>query len=608
MLEITFNGQQVELDEGTKITFVMRGNVFNFDKLEGSYSVPVSVPLSIRNKNIFGFPYKPDKNSNEKITGDTEIKFNGLTIISGTLLAEQTDKYHLEITIMADNGSFYQKISGKTLPEMEYGDSTFFELPSLNTAISPNTDYVLFPVKNLDFYKNTFMQDYFDIYQGVNPGELDMSYQNPIKVDGSGNSIGFHDLNGEAGSDYPIVITPFPILRKVVSTLIAGLGFSFNDLSFDDFMKRLCIFNVNSNVVHFYEDYESGGQSYTRSKYRIGGGYNHKDYLPNILVSELIMSIQNTFNVFFHVNKHKISLIDRSEIYKQADFTDLTDELISIKTKKIKGKADGWIIEIKRDGTDSRTGLPVFINNEESVISEVNPGITVTDTDIDFNTIGFSEGIYIYDNDSDNTVTSPTSGSWTIESTSYNALNWIIQNTNTVGSNERNILYQNSTFKEGKEIRILMYCSSITDYEEGHDDNAGADVIVPEVAMRGNMSSLTEHSDFGLRFAYLQNVLVNTEFGDDTPIGNAGATVASNTAHAVSAQYSYHKYWKGFLTWFTNIDAEFDIYLDLSHAQISNFDFTKKYKIENDYYFIRDIEVTFGSQNIGTVKATAFRA
>ncbi len=61
------------------------------------------------------------------------------------------------------------------------------------------------------------------------------------------------------------------------------------------------------------------------------------------------------------------------------------------------------------------------------------------------------------------------------------------------------------------------------------------------------------------------------------------------------------KYWDVFINWFGNIPYKLTKKIDFSLADIKNFDFTKKYKIDNQLFFVENMKITIDIQ--GNIKS-----
>lgn len=83
MLEIFTNGQLTDLCPDTEVTFTYEQPLFSDDRVVAPYTFSYELPLSPRNRALFGYPDRAASNTSfQKIP--SEIRFAGLVIASGT--------------------------------------------------------------------------------------------------------------------------------------------------------------------------------------------------------------------------------------------------------------------------------------------------------------------------------------------------------------------------------------------------------------------------------------------------------------------------------------------------------------------------------------------
>lgn len=83
MLEIFTNGQLTDLCLDTEVTFTYEQPLFSDDRVVAPYTFSYELPLSPRNRALFGYPDRAASNTSfQKIP--SEIRFAGLVIASGT--------------------------------------------------------------------------------------------------------------------------------------------------------------------------------------------------------------------------------------------------------------------------------------------------------------------------------------------------------------------------------------------------------------------------------------------------------------------------------------------------------------------------------------------
>ncbi len=606
MLEIRFNSQPIELPDDFQIIIVEHGNVFTFDKLEGGYSLPVSAPMSVRNQRIFGFAFRPEKHENEVIEGDAEVIFHGIPIARGIMRAEEISQKSIEFTIFVNNGGFYHQIKDKLLTDLDYGDDCEFILPTFaeNGTRYPQR-YVLATIQNEDFFKDTIYENYKTVEGGV--------WKDAFEKQNTVNSIESQAYEFFFKYNYPVAVTPFPfvddVLYKVLSNFITLYESKVSDNQFLTWFPKQLLFTVNTIVYARHEiDF---------------GTYNAKNHVPRTPVTEFLLSIQNFWNLFLNVRHGHAILISRYDMIMTESYIDYSSKHVKTTTKKITGKADGWEISVQRDSADSfASNYPDFSQSQHSHIElpsleyyPVYGNYTVYDT------IGFARFTYRMDHTKTLVFFENPPGIYSILSQGEE---WQVLPEGSGNFQEfRNVAISNGMFSGNLDVKIPLFSCSISHWLYGQNQsNLRA---LPIVKQKGNFfqgalnRNGTEYpyNDFSLRYMFhFSNDMTALPFRHIPyaasgyffgvpPSGDAPEDEKDTISY--SAQWSYYERWKKFLTWYLDVDAEYTIYLYMNAADIFNFDFTKKYKIGENTYFITDLEYNLSNNGVSVVKATAIR-
>ena len=234
MLEIRVNNIALDLFPETILNFKINSSLFNFDKLKGSYNLPVSVPDSPKNRrllvqNLDGllldniFPYHKD----------SEIWVNGLLFYTGKIEIYNILNGKILFNNYLKISKYIDKIYNKMNDLDIYGgDKPFtFRDDDYNYNLS---EFALPEIKNTSFLLGTR-------YESRDIGNI-----NQQRTD-AGNLIFEYQLRMVPGSYtyYPIV--PMPYLYKIIQYIVdyLGLEIDYNWFEEDE--------NKNLLLINFYD-------------------------------------------------------------------------------------------------------------------------------------------------------------------------------------------------------------------------------------------------------------------------------------------------------------------------------------------------------------------
>lgn len=124
IMEIYINGEQADFLESS-IQYVLNSPIFNEEN--GEAALDLNFPMTTRNKAIFGFAHRPERNAGrDKL--DVVIKAGGLTKEGTGIVTEAGQSYKMNVGF--DKSDFYHKIKNLTLRDLP------FETVSVNGTAS----------------------------------------------------------------------------------------------------------------------------------------------------------------------------------------------------------------------------------------------------------------------------------------------------------------------------------------------------------------------------------------------------------------------------------------------------------------------------------------
>ena len=162
MIGIVVENKRLDLYENTSIEFTLNNPAFvggDLDKVTGSYSFPLTVPLTTNNRQILNYPDLIENTSSHFVDKDCEILFDGVQLFSGLLTIKQTVKkdglLEAKVYLIIDT---YKQLKKTKLPELDLSSHTFADTAATlaaakDSAENPlNYDYCFFPIMNLEFF------------------------------------------------------------------------------------------------------------------------------------------------------------------------------------------------------------------------------------------------------------------------------------------------------------------------------------------------------------------------------------------------------------------------------------------------------------------------
>jgi hypothetical protein len=345
MIQLSINGEPVDLDPDATISIEEESPVFDKDVIPGGYSFPFELPVTPRNARILSHPGRIQS----LVQGGLDLPFqlfnNGIFIGAGTATVQKATDIIYSVFLQVATGDFAGKIAGKKLTEVDFGGSRTWAFKT--GYIFPEDDFALFPIYNPGFMKGT----QYEAAWAANHYRLN-SHESGTWFD-TENSV--------------MAISPFPFLAYVVNRIFNFFGFPVDEniLVTDPDLKQLVIYNNRDSA-----EFTTTVTTHTRIIYdtRTGEWAPHeqivkvstitrefktwdlKDFLPDILISDFLLAIRNLFNLAFTVTSQGSVLIrKRKDLVLSAAAINLDSKTIGRPVSAISTKAEGvylrWVHE-----------------------------------------------------------------------------------------------------------------------------------------------------------------------------------------------------------------------------------------------------------------------
>jgi len=622
MLQIIVNDQEVDLGDLKGITLQYNSNLFEFESVQGSYSIPFNLPLSPRNRLIFEYIEKLGNTNNEIREYDCEIWHSGIRLIEGLIKSQTYKDNRIVAQIYVDNGYMYKSVKDTMLNEMNLGGDKEFSFKAEYDYTAD--DFLLYEVNNPLFFDGSawasatlainnvwnngtayligelvyYVADFYICILGcTNVAPTNASYwtktyqvttQNFYIEESSLDPPYIFQLSENA----PCIITPFPLLYKVLEYLFTNLGYDFTDDFFtDDDYMRINIFNVNNAIQpDIYNE-----QGFCINKLDTVNIANH---VPSILTSDFLIAIQNFFNVIFYVSQNRVSVIDRNAILISTAYDDFSAMVNDNIMKELLDGFSGYSLSILRDDADDNISFIENYGDYDSVIYDPT-GVDFTDVGV-IGDIAHDDDYYYryksYYNDVEGQI---QIGFWKLPYDSISIYDDI--------QYYRNLLYFQSFSHNDKELAINLGLSTLSDLNLDialpYDDTTL--IYNPQTRQKGNtyVNNEIEKNPFTLRLLTYGGMDLYGANTDNKPFG----TQSYGTVE-ISPQWSYLNRWADFIAWYAEASkCEYEAEIILKASDLKNFDFTRKKLIQGSLFFIKSLKVQLTRESIAPAKAVMIR-
>jgi len=334
MLSLRVNNSVLDLGDTISISWELRSPMF-YDA--GSRSYPFRIPTTLNNIKILGFLHRIEGVNDPYQEFPCDIAFNGIDIFRGILKFTILNKEYYEGTVYENEGSFYYKSKNINIGEVNLGD--------IQTA---NNYY---GIQYINDCKNRFYPERTIAF----PMLLNENYLDPPTTVEYQKFINYHHTDGQIyeyiyGQDPGLgirnIIIPFVYFRHVLKMVLISLGYTDNavhDLFFssDPTFNHLLIYNSLScngfcdefpyNVDHIFPNL----------------------HLPKITILDFITAIESYFNCRFFINdiEGTISVISLNQALNNSNAVDFSNGIIS-KSIALDDKITGFKLSIPVDSAD----------------------------------------------------------------------------------------------------------------------------------------------------------------------------------------------------------------------------------------------------------------
>lgn len=275
MLSLRVNNSVLDLGDTISISWELRSPMFYN---AGSRSYPFQFPSTLNNRKILGYRNRIEGTNSIYDELPCALAFNNIDLFHGVLRFTIANKDHYEAVVYQREGDLNYMAQKMMLGDFNYGAFNFgndsLGLGNANLIYDQDPSLWYYP-NQLRGYPLICNENYFD----PPTDEEARKYYN-FRVPP------YYWMSGYTDPSEPYVNIPFVFLRHAFSTVIAGLGYTLNDLLFTSHsdLSKLVIYNSLSN--------NNLCQEFT---------YTMKDcflnlHLPKITVADFFLALEKYFN------------------------------------------------------------------------------------------------------------------------------------------------------------------------------------------------------------------------------------------------------------------------------------------------------------------------
>lgn len=526
---------------------------------KGSFSYTLNLPLVKELKQALGYIDKPDKQGLPQMPVQGKLGYQGgntwPVFCYAKELANKTANLYFRIGL----GGFLEATKNQTLQDLTLGGERTIEFDSLTDLQYPDSDYTMFPVKNMNFLDGSTSE------AGYKANIMYMNY--PSGIDGE-------------------MLVPFPFVAYVLEQIFNENGYTVEENIFAtnaDF-KKLCEFNLTS-IMKIYQ--ESGNPSVVYDKAYLA------DHLPELTIADYLDNIKNKYNIgiFINENNLKVKIISNEAIITDPDYTEISD-LVSAELKSIVDKKyTAATIKTTHDTSDEYfqakyKDIDTFLSRIKGTVATVGD---LTDIDGaqggDVYYVIFTRSYY----ELQVTFESPDIILTWAYLCDYDFLNY-------------NSLFAGDVYDSTDEniLEIENELSTLYNVVETDARDGVREWKVPILLQPGNSIWLNDKVENSHRHLMYHGMQEDSE-GDDYQFGSfdnmnyngelIGSLLLNNYGYITTVQGIWYQYWRQYLHWKLKVARTFETWINFPTYMLFNFPWEKKFRVQNTNYFIKQIEV-----------------
>ena len=548
--------KNIDLPEKLKLSFNLNSPIWDFDKIAGSYTLPFELPNTPNNRKLLNIPCL--ESIDNSIDYECAIYINGLLFKEGVLTITECDNHILKASILL-NISRINKIADKLIRELDiFGSEQNWEWKS--EYLPEQDNFALPEILDDIFLKDTFWED----------------RSKPINWYDTDNNKYYGQYaaqNGYASDYHPVV--PQPQLNFIIKKLFQYFGYTIDYNYFNENEnQKIIILSVDDAMFVKYDNDNDGFFCELNT-------YNLKNHLPYITVAEFLNALHNFFALDFNIIGNDISIKPIKEYLEDNSYIDITDK-VSREIRVINKEPITGIILNWQEHPDEYTSGAKFKDSIEWKPLYTNTDPNYPQPDIVMNNTGL--------------IMIP-SGNVTYKPEFYIAeyfewqtgeieFRWhYFYDKNNMDAFFGDIyqdFFSKKFTKKPLSINLNIAPFATKTYSWAVDYNHS------KIRQKGNTYlNSDKRQKYGLRLAYYKGKNRNN-------IPYIGHWSAGNTNSKQLDLWStdgiWDTYWKKVFQYLASVDREYQMQVIFSIRDILFFDFSRKYKINNQLFFIKNVK------------------
>jgi hypothetical protein len=474
---------------------------------------------------------------------------------------------------MVGSGDLASKIIDKKLKDLDLGGVRTWEWKTEYKW--PADDFALFPVHNESFLNDT-------------PDGTAYA-TNKFRLNSFGGGVFYHNV----GAVY--AISPFPFLVYIVRRIMSQYGFQIksNVLESNQDFRDLVIYHnfdiakpvPTTYIVHTYLGIDQYGEEYyedieVATITRGISTFNLVNCLPDMLISDFLLSLRNLLNIaFVFDSRDHVSIIHRQDFILKSVDKDITNETVGIPRIQAIPMVSGFKLAWEHDDNDTifKDGFKKIDDMLELVrdpVADFTALAAITPTINEIRFVQIMDAWYQYGQ---------------------------VGDTNVYQWQKYGIGFQN--YLDGLMQEVFETKFSTLIMETWQREEGGSSIRLPRTEQLCNSITRAVYQAFSPRLLFYRGLQLDNN-GDPYPMGsndNLDRTGIQLTGKNLSLKWQgdygfyglYPQLWKKYLTWWVSRKW---VYWNIEDSPKLSFD--EKYAIDGKNYLLKKRTINFTQQGI----------
>ena len=562
MLKLMVLHEALELFPDTRIDINISSNLWDFNNLKGSYSLPLNIPTTAKNKRLFGYPRLTTGRASYH---NCIIYMNGLFFKSGQIEILDIENDYYSITIFFDLSMYNDKIYNK-LNEIDiYGGDKSFDWTTYSPYSPDVSEFALPKIKNYNYFS------WFNF--------------NIVNETHDVDSIKYRWLVGTNNRTYYPVV-PMPYLSQVLAYILDYLDLNTDENFFDgEELQKLIIIN-NKEMSDIDDTFDEGEQWYTYYYNEITS-YNLKNHMPDISIAKFLKAIRAFFGVTLLIVNGKIIIKTLKSVLASSAYTDITNKASTAHKKIIVEAPQKLKLNWSRDEESLWKDL---------VISEINENYSIVQNESQLPASPEPNSLCLVESE---TLGAQNHTAFYYKSVAeqtdiYTEVSWYtLENIEKLSDNDAISLAQNYFTDYNPDLEIELNVAPIF-------GEFGSSISTPlqKLNLLAKNKRNPHKPEIELRLAFSKIIAVGQGGWWSTHKGD------TFSLDLCSTKGIYVTYWYHLWTFLKNLDTKIEKEILFSQKELMFFDFSRKFKIGNKLYFVDNLQYSmFLNGNFSVSKA-----